>query len=764
MEEALTESQTKLHEAHKLARIGIWEWIADSDTVYWSDELYEIAGRDKKLPAPAFREQSNLYTPGSRDRLSAAVEQTLKTGTPYELELEMIRPDGTSRWIRAFGGKKSGGEGKIRLYGTVQDITERKRAEDRLREYEKVVEGLEEMIAVVDRDYRYVIVNRAFLNYRNQERDQVIGRLVGYHSGQEAVMKIIKEKLDECFLDKVVKYAMEYTFPRFGVRDLSITYLPIEGPSGVDRVACVFQDFTERKRAEEKLRESEERFSAVFRASPVGTSITHLIDNQFVDVNDAFIDSFGYTREEVIGRDPLKLRIWADPEDRVKMVEILKEQGRIQDFETRCRRKSGEIIDVLVSAEIIEVAGQEYLLNLIHDVTERKQAQAEKEKLEAQLFQAQKMESVGRLAGGVAHDFNNMLGVIIGRAEMALEHDVLTDELKGNLQEIHKVGLRSADLTRQLLAFARKQTAIPKILDLNDTISGMLKMLRRIIGEDIDLSWQPGLDLWQVKIDPSQIDQILANLSVNARDAISGTGAITMRTENVVIDDSVGAESPEFIQGDYVRLTVSDTGLGMSEEVCRNIFEPFFTTKEVGKGTGLGLSTVYGIVKQNDGFIYVESEPGKGTTFKIYLPRFKAETAEVPSKATADMRPTGTETILLVEDDEAVLNLTKMILDKLGYTVLAAQTPGQAIDLASAHPGDLDLLITDVVMPEMHGRELAEKLGAVRPNLKCLYMSGYTADVITHRGILDEGVNFIQKPFRSSDFAAKLRQVLDQME
>ena len=487
-------------------------------------------------------------------------------------------------------------------------------------------------------------------------------------------------------------------------------------------------------------------------------------DGQFVDVNDAFLGLFGYTREEVIGQNPLKLGMWANPEDRAKMVEILQEQGRIQDFETRFRRKSGEIMDVLVSAEVIEMAGQQYILGLTHDITERKRGEKERKKLEEQLFQAQKMESVGRLAGGVAHDFNNMLGVIIGRAEMALEQDVSTDKLQHNLKEILKAGLRSADLTRQLLAFARKQTAIPKILDLNDTISGMLKMLRRLIGEDIDLFWVPELDLWKVKIDPSQVDQILANLVVNARDAISGVGAITMRTENVVIDDSNRAETPEFIPGEYVLLTVSDTGAGMSKEVRENIFEPFFTTKELGKGTGLGLSTVYGIVKQNDGFIYVASEPGKGTTFKIYLPRFEAETAQVPSEKAAGKPPTGTETILLVEDDEAILNLSKMILEKLGYTVLAAQTPVHAIHLVEEHPGDIHLLITDVVMPEMNGRELAEQLGAIRPNLKCLYMSGYTADVIAHRGILDEGVNFIQKPFGSDDLAARVRQVLDHLE
>ncbi len=534
-----------------------------------------------------------------------------------------------------------------------------------------------------------------------------------------------------------------------------------------DRVVgavVTFRDISVRKLAEDGLRKSEERFSRFFHSSTAGTSITRLSDGQFADVNDAYLSFFGYTREEVVGKDALTLGIWANLEERTKMIEILEKQGRVKDFETTFRRKSGEIRDVSISMEVIELTGQQYILGLTHDITEHKRAKEEQEKLEAQLFQAQKMESVGRLAGGVAHDFNNMLSVIIGQAEMAIDQVGRTDPLCENLQEILKAGRRSADLTRQLLAFARKQTAIPAILDLNDTISSILKMLRRLIGEDIDLHWIPGPDVWKVKVDPSQVDQVLANLVVNARDAISGVGAITMRTENAVIDDSICTDHLELIPGDYVQLTVSDTGEGMSQEVRENIFEPFFTTKELGKGTGLGLSTVYGIVKQNAGSIYVASELGKGTTFKIYLPRFEARIAQAASQEAAGERPTGTETILLVEDDEAILNLSKTILEKLGYAVLAAHSPVHAIDLVEEHTGELHLLITDVVMPQMNGRALAEHLGAIRPNLKCLYMSGYTADVITHQGILDEGVNFIQKPFGSDDFASKVRQVLDHLE
>ena len=663
-------------------------------------------------------------------------------------------------------------------------IAERKLAENALqtsqRQLADIIEFLPDATFVIDNKGIVIAWNRAIEAMTGISKDKMIGKgdfeysLAFFGSRRPLLIDrlfAVEEKKTQ-FYEPVSKvggaivsecYAPE-TYGGKGAYLWVVATALLDEQGNIAGAIESIRDISERKLAENALRESEERFSRFFRAAPVGTSISRINDGQFADVNDAFLGLFGYTREEVVGQNPLKLKMYADPEDRVKMVEILRKQGRIQDFETRLVRKSGEIRDASVSAEVIEMAGEQYALGLTHDITEHKRAKAEREKLEAQLFQAQKMESVGRLAGGVAHDFNNMLGVIIGRAEMALEQDVPADKLRHHLKEILKAGLRSADLTRQLLAFARKQTAVPKILDLNDTISGMLKMLRRLIGEDIELLWVPGLDLWKVKIDPSQVDQVLANLAVNARDAIPGVGSVILRTENVVIDDSDRADDLEFIPGEYILLTVSDSGAGMSREIIEKIFEPFFTTKELGKGTGLGLSTVYGIVKQNDGFICAASEPGKGTTFKIYIPRYKGEYAQVPAGKPAGRRPTGTETILLVEDDEAILNLSKMILENLGYKVLAAHTPLHAIRLVEEHPGDLHLLITDVVMPKMNGRELAKQLGAIRPNLKCLYMSGYTADVIAHRGLLDEGVNFIQKPFVSDDLSAIVRQVLDHLE
>ena len=382
-------------------------------------------------------------------------------------------------------------------------------------------------------------------------------------------------------------------------------------------------------------------------------------------------------------------------------------------------------------------------------------------KMEAQLHQAQKMESVGRLAGGVAHDYNNALSVIIGFTELAMLEVDPTEPLHSNLNQVLAAANRATDITRQLLAFARKQTITPKLLDLNENIESMLKMLRRLIGEDIDLTWLPGANLWPVKIDPSQVDQIMANLCVNARDAIGGVGKITIETENITFDEDYCAYHAGFVPGDFVLLAVSDNGSGIDKEILDNIFEPFFTTKDVDKGTGLGLAMVYGIAKQNNGFINVYSEPGEGTTIKIYLSRHEGKAVEIQGEITVEIPPGRGETLLLVEDDPSSLKLFGIILDELGYIVLTAGTPGEAMGLAEKHAGEIHLLITDVIMPEMNGRELAERLHSLCPELKRMFMSGYTANVIAHHGVLDEGVNFIQKPFSKRDLAKTVRKALD---
>jgi signal transduction histidine kinase/CheY-like chemotaxis protein len=381
--------------------------------------------------------------------------------------------------------------------------------------------------------------------------------------------------------------------------------------------------------------------------------------------------------------------------------------------------------------------------------------------MEGQLIQAQKMESIGRLAGGVAHDYNNISSIIIGYTELSMDTVGPDDPIYPNLEAVFNAANRASDITKQLLAFARKQAIAPQVIDLNKTVDSMLNILRRIIGEDIDLVFLPGKETWQINIDPSQIDQILANLCVNARDAIPDVGNVTIETNNTTFNENYCSDHAGATPGEYTLLVVSDNGMGMAPEILDNIFEPFFTTKEVGQGTGLGLSTVYGIVKQNNGFINVYSEPGTGTTTRIYLPRHEGSQVDDCVESFGAISQGQGETVLLVEDDKPILELGKKMLQNLGYSVLVANSPLEAVVLVKEHKKKIHLLITDVIMPKMNGHELASKLKIEYPDLKVLFMSGYTANVISHHGVLEEGINFISKPFSKKDLAIKIREVLN---
>ena len=533
----------------------------------------------------------------------------------------------------------------------------------------------------------------------------------------------------------------------------------------VDYILALLVDITKRKKAQDELKTNEERLRLALAAANQG-----LYDLN-VQTGEATVSPEYAT---MLGYDPADFHEtnakWIErlhPDDHEPVAAAYRDYiaGKISEYrvEFRQRTKPGDWKWILSLGKVVEYnpAGQPLRMLGTHtDITGRKQAEEEKQKLQAQLLQAQKMESVGRLAGGVAHDFNNMLQTILGYSDLSLAQVEATNPVHEGLLEIRKAAMRSADLTRQLLAFARKQTANPKIIDLNDTVSGMLKMLQRLIGEDIDLAWLPGHSLWPVKMDPSQLDQILANLAVNARDAIADTGKITIETENISLDTAYCTGHPDALPGKYVQLMVSDNGCGMDKETTAQIFEPFFTTKEQGKGTGLGLATVYGIVRQNNGFVNLYSEPGQGTTFSIYLPSFISETVPVAETSRTEEPLNGTETVLLVEDDAAILDLGMTVLQRLGYTVLAANTPNMAIQLAQEQEGEIHLLITDVIMPEMNGRELAQRLSSLRPTMQCLYMSGYTANVIAHHGVLDPGIHFIQKPFSIDALGRAVREAL----
>jgi PAS domain S-box-containing protein len=516
-----------------------------------------------------------------------------------------------------------------------------------------------------------------------------------------------------------------------------------------------------RKHTEEILRQSEKKYRSLYNSIRDAILVADL-DRTILDCNPAFVDLFGYSIAEIAGKNTFT--IYEDKEEFEQVGTILNnyDDGATNLHTIHYKKKNGIVFPGDVNLFFLKndegvVTG---FISLIRDITERKRAEKTQKDLESQLYQAQKIESVGRLAGGVAHDYNNMLSVIVGYSEMALEKLNPGDKLYGDLLEIRKAAGRSTDITRQLLAFARKQTIAPVALDLNKVVEGMLTMLRRLIGEEVQLVWLPETSLWPVKLDPSQVDQILANLCLNARDAIEGVGRISIETKKAIFDKDYCADHPDFLPGEYVLLTVSDDGCGMDQDTVDMIFEPFFTTKEVGRGTGLGLATVYGIVKQNNGFINVFSEPGRGTTFRIYLARHTDLTLDTTMEIPTDIPEGRGEVILIVEDEISILKLTERILQNLGFTTLTAESPSKALSLVKDRTVEINLLMTDVVMPEMNGKELSDQLREIYPGLRTLFMSGYTTDVIADRGVLDKNVNFIQKPFSKKDLATKIHGIL----
>jgi len=489
------------------------------------------------------------------------------------------------------------------------------------------------------------------------------------------------------------------------------------------------------------------------------------MDGEIRFANEAWARMHGCSAAEVTGRPMNDFHSPEQMEDVNAFNRRLVETGS-NEGELKHVRKNGQEFPSMITTTVLKGENRKpfALLAIMRDITDHNRAEDERRKLQEQLTQAQKMESIGRLAGGVAHDFNNMLSVILGNTELALDGLPEDSPLYKCLAEIRKSTDRSANLTRQLLAYARKQPVAPKTIDLNESIAAILQMLERLIGEDINLAWKPGRNLASVRIDPGQVDQLLANLCVNARGAIDHNGGnITIETGCASFDENYCSIHAGFVPGDFVTLTVSDDGCGMDAETLDNIFEPFFTTKGVGEGTGLGLSTVYGIVKQNNGFINAYSEKNFGTTFNIYLPALEGVQPAVSVERDVAAPPArGDETILLVEDEPAILDLTQTLLERLGYRVLSAATPEEAIRQAQQHTAHINLLITDVVMPGMNGRDLNTKLLTINPDLRSLFMSGYTANVIAHQGVLDEGVNFIQKPFTVKDLATMVRHALSE--
>jgi len=510
-----------------------------------------------------------------------------------------------------------------------------------------------------------------------------------------------------------------------------------------------------KRTAEDSVHASEQRYRLLFESNPIPMWVYDLETLRFLEVNDAAVSHYGYTRDEFASMKITDIRSTEHAEELLKEIKLIDSPLSATKV-WKHRKADGREIAVEVTAHSIDFNGRAARLVLSNDVSER-------QSLELQLRQSQKMEAIGVLAGGIAHDFNNLLTVINGYSDLLLRTVASDSAFWSNIRDIREAGERAASLTRQLLAFSRKQVLEPRVLDMNLVVADLEKMLSRIIGENIDFRTITDEDLCNISADPGQVEQIVMNLVVNARDAMPGGGKLTIETHNVDLTEEYARRHIAVNPGKYVMLAVTDTGFGMDEVTKQRIFEPFFSTKEIGHGTGLGLSMVYGIVKQSGGNIWVYSEPGRGTTFKVYLPAVDAEVSVAPNHVDQPVL-SGTETVLLVEDEDLVRKLAKDVLELFGYRVLTASGGPEALALCEEVDGKIDLLLTDVVMPEMSGRVLADLMLERFPHIAVLFMSGYTDNAIVHQGVIDADAHFVQKPFQTDALVRKVREVLDSSE
>lgn len=799
-QEAMRLNEERLTFAMEGANDGIWELDLKTDKIRLSPRGYEMFGYSTAEAWALHVERwDQMVHPDDLPATRAALTEHLNGHTPFFRSEHRLKTNtGGYLWVLARGkvsGRDAGGM-PIRMTGTHTDVSMRKEAEHQAEKAQaetdallmqaqqsgqvllSMVEDLKKTEAELKEERRRLDsiikgTNVGTWEWNIQTGNMIINErwaeIVGYTLNEltpftvQTCERLIHPNdglLGKAVLERHFKGEIDYYEVEFRLRHKdghwvwvldrgSVTSRTQENEPLLMSGTCM--DITERKQKETErtrlMTAIEQSRELIMITDPKG---------KIQYVNPAFVGNSGYSRHEIIGQTPRILRSGLQDEAFYRALWRTIDAGRVWQGRFVNKRKNGTLytLDAVISP-VRDESGQ--IINYVaaeRDVTESLQ-------LSAQLEQAQKMESIGRLAGGVAHDFNNMLAVILGNVELALDQVKPELPLHNDLQEIRKAAERSAELTRQLLAFARKQNAVPQLIDLNATVGGMLKMLFRLIGENIQLAWHPGSGDMTVNIDPSQVNQILANLAVNARDAIAGTGKVVIETENQAVDSAFCSRHAEAHPGDYVVLSVCDSGCGMDSETLEHIFEPFYTTKKVGKGTGLGLATVYGIINQNQGFITVETQRGVGSTFRIYLPHHSAQAAPEPDlHADLSVRSTH-ETILLVEDEPALLNMSRNMLEKLGYRVITALSPDKALELAEQNSNAIQLLLTDVVMPEMNGQELARRLMSRYPEMKCLFMSGYMADMIEDlKTARQKSLFFIQKPFSIHELDQELRAIL----
>ena len=756
--EALQESEQRFRATFEQAAVGIVQAARDGRFLMVNQKFCELLGyTEAELLGLTIRD---ITHPENLDLTVRNIEKLwageIQTST---IEKLYVRKDGSfvSAHLSA-SVVRDGSANPLYFIGAIADTTERKRAEEALRESEERFRAIFEHAAVgiarISMDGKWLMVNQRLCAILGYTQAELLERtfheitpaedLDGSFTGREALLAGDREI-----------YALEKRYLR---KDGSLVWTRVsvslvrDASGNPDYFLSVIEDISERKQAEQAL----VRLATAVEQAAESIVITDT-EGTIQYVNPVFERTTGYTRDEIIGQNSRLLKSGKqDPTFYADLWETIG-RGEVWAGHFTNRKKDGSLYEEEATISPVRDASG----NLVNFVAVKRDVTKEVG-LENQLMQAQKMEAIGTLAGGVAHDFNNLLTVILGYSQFGLGRLATSDPLYGDIQEIEKAGLRAAALTSQLLAFSRKQVFQPRILDLNVLVTDLKKMLIRLIGEDIDLTAVLDLEVGSVKADPGQLQQVIMNLAVNARDAMPNGGKLTIEIGNVDLSTEYASQHIEATPGAYVMIAISDTGCGMDEETRSHIFEPFFTTKEFGRGTGLGLSTVYGIVKQSGGFISVYSEPGRGTTFKVYLPRVADLTEKEDLRLTPLSLPHGDETLLLVEDEAAVRELAARVLRDHGYTVLEASDPAEAF-LAIDHlaADEVQLLVTDVVMPQMNGRDLAEQLAALRPDLRVLYVSGYTDRAIVHHGVLDEGTPFLQKPFTAEALVRKVREVLD---
>ena len=744
-------------------KVGLWDWDVVANTVTWSDETYRQTGLTRDTFSGRVEDAVARIHPEDRARVEEAIQKVLAGGTDYAAQYRLVRPDGTICWIEAYGVVVRN-DSSTHILGMGIDVTNLKKAQQSGRESEEkyllLLNSTAEGIYGLDLEGRCTFCNPACL------------RLLGYQAPEDLLGKNMHALVHHTRADgtpnseedsevyaavregKGSHVAEALQWRADGTSFLATYWSYPMHKAGVLVGAVVsFLDISEQRRSVLALQESEEKYRELVENATYGIYRTDR-EGTFLDVNPALVAMLGYSSKSELMARNLNSEIYENPADRVSTLEMYETRGRVDSAEVNCKRKDGKTISVRLSGR--QVRGKDGQVShfevIAEDITQRRG-------LEAQLRQAQKMEAVGLLAGGISHDFNNNLNVILGNTELLLEK-IQSNKLRHYAEEIKKATQRSTQLTRQLLAFSRKQVLYPSLLDLNAVVNDIVETLRRIIGEDVQIVIEGEPNLASIRADHGQVEQILMNLATNARDAMPNGGKFTIHTENAELGPDDVARHPYARPGRYVRLSISDTGQGMSEEVRSRAFEPFFTTKPQGRGTGLGLATVYGIVKQSGGSVWCSSALGAGTIFDIYLPRVdEPAPALVGRSEVRGEYAKGTETVLLLEDDECLRTLICEMLTEGGYSVLQAGRGEESIEVAEQYKGPIHLMLSDVVLPDISGPSAVAAVQALHPETKVLFVSGYT-EVPVAQKFIAEGAILLQKPVSRSDLMKKVDEIL----